>query len=774
MAKDKEDFLKELLNDFKIEASEHLQAIVSGLLELEKNIHGPDKNRLIESVFRETHSIKGAARAVNLLKFERLCMSLEGVFHSIKNGTLELTQPMFDVFFQATDIVDTMLKDLETGKNTIAESNITLIGQKLKSFTDQIQVPSSPQVFAQPAVKRKQPAKAAMSDDNRTLYNPTTEQPESEKTKRPEKEGNSTGSKANKETVRVATSKLFNILRMAEEMIAGKSELVFYNDQLQAIINQLNIWRQKYDERMMLTKKLVENDVIEDFSKEKELLKKIESDLMHLGKNLSQLQRFTGRSVDDLILESKKTLLQPFSSLFLIVPRIVRDLSKEYKKEILLEMQGEEIEIDRRILEQMKDPLIHLIRNCIDHGIETDDERIRKNKPGSGKLLINVESDADQKVKVVIHDDGAGIDREKVIKSAVKAGIIKPEEAKSLSDKEVNMLIFASGVSTSPFITDVSGRGLGMAIVAEKISGIGGNIEVDTIAGKGTTFTITLPQTLATFKGILVKASDNLFLIPTSSVIKAIKIAPGDILTVESKNTLKVNDETIGIVSLADVLNIRKRHSLKKRSTLQALLLQHAQMKMIFIIEEVLGEHEGVVKSLGLQLKHVQNIAGASLLGNGKIAPVLNIPELLKSAAGKSYSEEQSHESASEKDTADKPKHVLVAEDSITVRNMLRNYLESAGFIVKTAVDGQEAYELLQSETFDIVVSDVEMPRMNGFELTAKVRSDVNYGHIPVILVTALETADDRTRGMEAGANAYIVKSSFEKGNLIETINRLI
>lgn len=773
MTKDKEDFLKELLSDFKIEASEHLQAIVSGLLELEKAIQSPEKNRLIESVFRETHSMKGAARAVNLLKFERLCMSLEGVFHSIKNGTLELSKPMFDGFFQATDLVDAMLKDLETGKTTVSESNITLISQKLKSFSEKRLMPPTPQFFTQPAAAPAQPAKTEKTSDNPEVNQNNADQPVIED-KIPDKKNDATEHKTDKETLRVATSKLFEMLQMAEEMIAGKSELEFYSDQMHTFISQITVWRQKYEERLMEEHTLTERSRAEEFSKEKDHLKKIESALILLGKNLDQLQRATGRSIDDLILSIKKTLLQPFSSLFLIVPRIVRDLSKEYNKEISLELQGNEIEIDRRLLEEMKDPMIHLIRNCIDHGIETRKERTRNNKPEAGKLKIAVQNDTDQKIKIVIQDDGAGIDREKVIRSSVKAGIIKPEDAKSLSDKEVNMLIFASGVSTSPFITDVSGRGLGMAIVAEKISGIGGNIDVNTTTGRGTTFTITLPQTLTIFRGILVKASDNLFLIPTSSVIKAIKITPGDILTVESKNTLKVNDETIGIVSLADVLNIRKRHSLKKRHSLQALLLQHAQKKLIFIIEEVLGEHRGVVKSLGPQLKHVNNIAGASLLGNGKIAPVLNIPELLNSAAGKSYTENHSNDSAADKDDAGKPKHVLVAEDSITVRNMLRNYLESAGFIVKTAVDGQEAYEFLQAEPFDIVVSDVEMPRMNGFELTAKIREDLTFGHIPVILVTALETADDRTRGMEAGANAYIVKSSFEKSNLIETINRLI
>ena len=774
MKQNKEDFLKELLDDFKIEASEHLQAIVSGLLELEKDIHNPDKIRLIEIVFRETHSMKGAARAVNLLKFERVCMSLESVFHSIKNGTLMLAGPMFDVFFQTTDLIDALLNDLDKNQNTVSENNITLITHKLKLIADKIELPSTPGIFKQQVLTHSHSQTKEESKDKSVATHAIADQLPKETLLLTENEGEISGLKTEKETVRVVTSKLFDVLQMAEELIAGKSELAFYSNQLQSLISQLTSWRQQYQERIMEEMLLSERRKAEENLKEKDQLKRIEGDLVNLEKSIGQLQRSSGRSIDDLILNIKKTLLQPFSSLLLVVPRIVRDLSKEYNKEILLELHGDEIEIDRRILEQMKDPVIHLIRNCIDHGIETPDVRLRNNKPARGILKIVVKSDSDQKVSILIQDDGAGIDRQQVITSSVKAGIIKAEDAALLTDKEVNMLIFSSGVSTSPFITDVSGRGLGMAIVADNISRIGGTIDIETQKGKGTSFIITLPQTLATFKGILVKASDSIFLVPTSSVVKAIRILPADILTVESKKALKINDETIGIVSLADVLSIRKRHSLSKRQNLQGLLIQHAQKKLIFIIEEVLGEHQGVVKSLGSQLKHVTNIAGACLLGNGQIAPVLNISELLKSASGKSYSGDSTSDNTADKENDGKPKQVLIAEDSITIRNMLRNYLESAGFYVRAAVDGQEAYELLHTEAFDIVVSDVEMPRMNGFELTAKIREDFSYGHLPVILVTALDSADDRTRGMDAGANAYIVKSSFEKSNLIETINRLI
>lgn len=768
MNKEKDDFLKELLNDFKVEAAEHVQAIMSGLLDLEKDLQNPQAQSIIETVFRATHSMKGAARAVNLMQIERLCMSLEGVFHDFKNNKLQPAPEMFELFFQVADTLSLMVKELDTAHRTVSENNINQLGNKLKSLS-QKKTDAPAEVFSPVAAKKE--TTDASAEKKKSL---TNQPKEGEKAKAEPEPVQSAKKAPENETIRVSTAKLYDNLHMAEELIAFKSGLRHYSGQLQQTSAQLNRWRRKYEERLGQADKTKESEEWEMLLKEGEQLKNHESSFVHLAKSFEQLHRTSGRTIDDLILSIKKTMMQPFSSLFMVVPRIVRDLSKEYNKPVNLDMQGAEIEIDRRILEALKDPLIHLIRNCIDHGLETPETRKKHHKSETGQLQLSVYSDTDQKVKIDIRDDGAGINREKLIHAAVKAGIMKAEDVESMSDDELNKLIFASGISTSPFITDVSGRGLGMAIVAEKIAGIGGTIDIKSKPLAGTTFTITLPRTLATFRGILVKASGSLFLIPTTSIIKAVKITADNITTVESKNTLRLQNESIGLVSLASVLGLPKRHVGKSPSSMQGLLLEHALKKLIFIVDEVLGEHEGLVKELGPQLKHINNIAGAILLGDGKIVPVLQIAELIAAASGKALSEDLEEAFSPKKQTKEEPIQVLVAEDSITVRNMLRNYLDSAGFAVQTAVDGLDAYERLQSDSFDIVVSDVEMPRMNGFELTSKIKNDLQLNYLPVILVTALESADDRRRGMDAGANAYIVKSDFEKSNLIDTIQRLI
>ncbi len=778
MGKDKEDFLKELLNDFKIEASEHLQSISNGLLKLEKAFDKPESKEIVENVFREIHSMKGAARAVNQLHIERLCMSMESVFYEVRKGGISLAPHMFDVFLQFTDMLDKMLKEIDHATKSISENNIRKLSVKILSLS---QVKTfSPKKATLPGIiettqsktasQSTAPSKAGVADDISATQG--EEHQAGQQTGVVAQQPQAAVSREH-ETIRVASSKLSEILSRAEELITIKSRLQHQAGQLQALAGQLAFCQKKSEDRYTkLAGDLRKGDSAEA-AREQEQLKKNKSELNALVSSMDHLQRAAGRSVDDLILSIRKSMMQPFSSLFMIVPRIVRDLSKEFNKEVHLDLKGAEIEIDRRILEEMKDPLIHLIRNCIDHGMESREERKRKNKTASGILRIAVSIESGQNIHIEISDDGRGIDREKLIRAAVKSGKVTNEEVQVMSEKEINMLIFTSGVSTSPFITDVSGLGLGMAIVAEKIVGLGGNIDVESKKDKGTSFSISLPQTLATFKGVHVEASESSFLIPTSAITKALKIVPGDIRKVESRNTITVANETIGLVSLADVLGIRKRHTGKKSNALQGLVIHYAHKKLVFIVEGVFGEQEGVVKPLGLQPEQVRNIAGAILSGDGTILPVLNVAELMESAVGKSYTAEDDS-AGSNREGGDKQQiRVLVAEDSITVRNMLRNYLESAGLLVTTAVDGLDAYERLQTNTFDIVVSDVEMPRMNGFELAEKIREDAPTNSLPVILVTALESADDRRRGMEAGANAYIVKSSFEKGNLIDTIKRL-
>ncbi len=731
MDKKQEAFLLELISDFKIEGAEHHKVITGGLLKLEKYPPEEVMKPLIETIFREVHSLKGAARAVNQNDIERLCQTIEGVFHHAKQGKFTFTSPMFDTLYKAVDILGVMLLEVEQKDKRIGANILLQVMRRIEAMQHVEETA--------PAVETGK--SSAVTDlAGMVLPDPVSEQwtdpPLSDQGIKKAVDSEIIDSLASGDTVRISTLKLGILLREAEEFISVKATLGFYIREIQKIQN---------------------------------------SELGPLLKDMDRFHRTMSRMVDDLLLDIKTTLLYPFSSLLGIVPKIVRDLTKSHDKEVDLSISGAEIEIDRRILEELKDPLIHLIRNSIDHGIEKPETRKLAGKSPAGILEITVRQVSGREVELHIRDDGAGVDKEKVIQSAIQMGAVTIDVASKMTDSEIFSMIFRSGVSTSPFITDISGRGLGMAIVAEKVAKLGGSIELVSRPGEGTTFIINLPVTLSTFRGILVKVSNQFFIIPTTAVERAIRVNLQQIKSVESKNIITQNNESFALVRLGDALGIPPVTMKKEDGSLKpVLILVVAQKRIAFMVDEVMGEQEGMVKNLGPQLIHVRNVAGATVLGDGRVIPILNIQELMESAADISYPINSGKTEAEPESSETHSKHILVAEDSITLRSLLRNIIESSGYQVKTAVDGMEAFQFLKNESFDLVVSDVEMPRMNGFDLTARIRSDKMLAETPVILVTALDSADDRQRGMESGANAYIVKGSFEQSNLIETIHRLL
>jgi two-component system chemotaxis sensor kinase CheA len=380
----------------------------------------------------------------------------------------------------------------------------------------------------------------------------------------------------------------------------------------------------------------------------------------------------------------------------------------------------------------------------------------------------------------MVSDDGKGIDKDKVLKAALKAGVLSVEAAEMLEPDDILSLIFQSGVSTSPIITDLSGRGLGLSIVREKVENLNGKCSMDTKKNIGTTFRILLPMTMATFRGILVSLGDFLFIVPTINVEKVMRVKSEDISTIKNHETIKIDEEILSVVSLAEILglpDLLKSNSRSKSSGpeysnhIRIVVLVSGDARIAFKVDEVLDEQQVLVKGIGKLLNRVTNISGATILGSGKIVPVLHVADLMRSAA---LVRGKIKETTEEGKAMTKSGRILVAEDSITSRTLLKSILETAGYQVITAVDGINAFTLAKSEEFDLVVSDVDMPRMNGFELTKKIRGDKKLNETPVVLVTSLETREDLERGMEVGADAYIVKSSFDQGNLLEVIKKLI
>lgn len=724
MGKKEDDFLKKLIATFKVEADEHIKAMQSGLLALEKKPDVATQRNIIETIFREAHSLKGAARSTNLVEIETLCQFLESVFAALKRNDIGVSHEFFDGVHACLDFLNMIVLSAEAERTSAETKRLRELQQHLetlvKSSTSPVQKEELTKEGISPAITEK---KLMLSD-----------------------------------TVRVATEKLDALFLETEELLSAK---------LSAAQNVLELRELK----SVFASVKKENAVLNGDS-----VKMFENKLAALMRSAEQHVRSLGGMTDTLLSDMKKVSMLPFSSLFEILPKLVRDLSRDMGKDVELSLQGGEIEIDRRILEEMKDPLIHLVRNSIDHGLEKPDERRKNGKPRQGLLSISVTPRDGNKIELLISDDGNGIDVDKVSSSAVKLGLITREETKRLERHELLSFIFQSGVSTSPIISDLSGRGLGLAIVREKVEKLDGMISVETHPDAGTVFQIVLPLTLASFRGVLVRAGEHHFIVPTTSVERAARIKRRDIKTIENRETIPLDGQAVSLVRLKDALGlpVNGKRSADGAAPLSVLVLGSAEKRIAFLVDEVSGEQEVLVKSLGKQLARVKNISGATVLGTGKVVVVLNVSDVLKSAVSAQRAGSRQPETLNLKPETHKLSRVLVVEDSITSRTLLKNILEASGYDVKTAVDGVDAMTMLKTEMFDVVVSDVEMPRMDGFELTSKIRADKKLSELPVILVTALESREDKERGIDAGANAYIVKSSFDQSNLLGVIKRMI
>jgi two-component system chemotaxis sensor kinase CheA len=490
--------------------------------------------------------------------------------------------------------------------------------------------------------------------------------------------------------------------------------------------------------------------------------------LATLAQSAQQDARTIGKLVDNLLQGSRSLLLMPFSTLSTGYPGMVADLCRDLGKQAAISLHGESVELDKRILDELKDPLLHLLRNCLDHGIEPPDERVRRGKPAQGTVSISASHGDAGKVDIVVTDDGGGIDAAAVRAAAVRHGLLNEEEAARLGDAESRELIFRSAISTRATVTRLSGRGLGLAIVREKVEKLGGRVAVDSVPGRGTTFRMSLPVLMAAFRGVLVEACGRCFVAPSAHVERVARVASGEVKTVEGRESVAIAGKPLMLARLGDLLEIAGNAPSAGEAYLSVLVLVFGGQRIACAVDAILGEQEVLVKPLKKPLVRVRNISGATVLESGRIAPVLNIPDLLRST------QTIRHRPSAAALRVDSKKAVLVAEDSITSRMLIAGILEAAGYQVSTAVDGIDAITQLRSGSFDLLVSDVDMPRLDGFGLTSTVRADKRLADLPIVLVTARETNEDRERGVDAGANAYIVKRSLEQSGLLEAVRRLL
>lgn len=742
-----EEIIAQLMATFNTEAEEHVNALNDNLLILEKRPAGKEALAAMEELFREAHSLKGAARAVDLLSVEELAHGIENVFSSVKKKEVALTGELFDLLYRSVDLIGSITQAAAEGAGQ-PDANIALVLQSLESASQnkplqQVEEPSSVDETQESVVTHHQG-----------------------------------GSK----TIRVATNKLDSLMIHVEELLVSKIRTEQRLSDLKGLKSQMAFWykswlkvkhaAEKLNTASALGYETEAGNVLRFLANNEQQLKSLSSKLGTLTQEFDRDNLRMSLITEDLQHDIRKVRMLPISTIFSGYERLVRDVAKQSKKEVALRVFGSGTELDKKVLEGIKDPIMHILRNSVDHGLESPEMRVTHGKPKQGTVVLRAMQQGGS-ILIEVEDDGAGIDIAKVRKKALDSGMMSAVELRTLSDREVMFLIFKSGFSTAGAVSNVSGRGVGLDVVRQNVEALKGMIELESTLGVGTKFSIILPLTLSTSRVLLAKASGETFAVPTSSIERILRVSKSQIHTVGNKQAVKIDERPVSLVRLDEILELPASELVQEISErIPVIVLGSAEKRVAFAVEGLVGETEVVVKSLSKQMSRVRNVAGATILGTGKVVMILNVADLLKSArsrdaVGDLFAVKEAPEQK-------RQSSVLVVDDSITTRTLEKNILEAAGFRVHVARDGLEAMETLKHISCDLVVSDVDMPGMNGLDLTAKLKSDQKLKDKPVVLVTSLESQDDRERGIEVGADAYIVKSGFNQQDLLHTIQQLL
>lgn len=723
-----------LMATFRVEAQEHLQALNANLQALERDPAGDRAPALLEATFRAMHTLKGAARSVSQGEVEALCHASESLLSDLKRGQLPLDRSALDRLQEAVDGLTRLLSG--GGGARQDEPGHRLDRQATAPATASREAPADP--AQSPLAASALPNVSAVRD-----------------------------------SLRVATTRLEALTLRSEELLAAKLAAAERAREVLALADALETCRAALGRAPAGAGAAADGQQRQGGEIES-ALHAAAARARELQARLARDARATAVGVDGLSDEVRRLRMTPAASVLDLFPPMVRGLAREQGKEIEWVALGADLELDSRVLEGLKDPLIHLVRNAIDHGIEAPAARLAAGKPARGRVAVVIAPLEGGQLEIRVEDDGGGIDPQRVREAAVRGGLLAATSG-DLADEAVADLACWSGLSTSPIITEVSGHGLGLAIVKERVEGLRGRLRLESRAGQGLTVRMVVPASIATFRGLLVRCGPQAFLLPIESVERVIRVAPQQIEQVDGRDVIRTDGGELGgqplfVARLADLLQMDGAEApLEPESQRPCAVVRAERGRLGLIVDEILGDREVLQRELCPPLRRVRSVAGAGLLGSGQLVLTLRPSDLLRGAA-----QPRRPAVAARPAPSRRASRVLVVDDSITTRTMERHLLEAAGYEVVVAVDGIDAWTPLKTGPVDLVVSDVDMPRMDGFGLTARIRADPELAALPVVLVTALESREDKERGIEVGANAYVVKSSFDQSNLLDIIRRLV
>ena len=763
---------RELMAIFQTELDEHLSHLSQEALALEQDGDPVQRLERINTVFRAAHSLKGAARAVNLNDISQLAHRLEDTLGAIRKGDLTLRPEHADLILAAVDAIKAAMEGHLNG-SPLTEAQLETL------FSAPPAPPAAP--VSSPAVAHAPPV--AVSKVEVPPPAPLVSIPPvpTEATAPPQADEAPTVLRQTgvQDTVRVATAKLDGLMDALGELLVVRMRTDRVVEQAQTVEQQMRDWQKKWRrvrpgyqrwQKRGGPPSETEWAVMADFfARHESDLNALHFELSALRAQLTQDRNHLQLVTDDLQNGIRSTRMLPMTTLFNQFPRMVRDLARERGKDILLQLDGGDTEIDRQVLELSKDPLTHLLRNAVDHGIETPSQRTAFGKPPQGLIRLSAEPRGNHLV-IEVADDGRGIDLDAVRRAALHRGLVGVQEAAALNEEAILNLIFHAGLSTAPQVSDLSGRGVGLDVVRTNLEQLRGLARIVNRPGQGVTFSLLLPLTLATSQVLLVETGGQTVALPATNVERILRIPAQRIGQVDGQPVIHVEGRSLPLLSLARLLRWPVLEApVASEDRLPVVVVSVLDKRLALRVDDFLATQEVVIKPLGRQLQRVRNVAGVTLLGDGRLIPVLNVADLIKAIQ---------HEPAAAPllVAATEPRRIVVADDSITTRTLEKNILENAGYEVRAFADGQEVWDWLRRDDHrlpDAIVSDINMPRMDGFALAAAVKSDPRFSQLPVVLVTSLDSPEDRLQGMEAGADAYMVKSLFDQRELLAVIDQL-
>ncbi|MFA5843256.1 MAG: hybrid sensor histidine kinase/response regulator [Coriobacteriia bacterium] len=753
------------IGKFQEEAQEYLQRLNEGVITLEGD---PGNRELIDQMLRDAHTLKGSSRMVGLLEIADVAHRLEDIMVKVRDGLMAYTPQMSDPFFEALDAI-VFLSD-NAGKDVAGQLDIPGLLARLGAIADSGEVAVAPEPVETPAPAVIAGEDDGEDDDEGDVAEASEAHDASEGPQRAKRD--ETLKAKVQHTVRVRTSQVDTLLNLVSEVVITQIKAEQRSFDLRAVQSETaDIWSSWV--RMRAAVSALEDgseSLGEEIASLDGLLADWRGRLGSFAKDYVDDVSRTSTVVADLQEHAMRLRMLPVATVFNTFPRAVHDLAHDFHKEVELEMHGEDTELDKKVLEEINDPLIHIMRNAVDHGIESPATRVAQGKPSRGTISMSARQEGDH-IVIEVSDDGAGIDPELVRTAAVRKGFVGEAEARSMSEREATYLIFEAGFSTSPIITEISGRGVGMDVVREfVVDKLKGSLDLDTKLGEGTTFRLTIPLTLAIIRALLLRCGGQTFALPTASIEETLRIEPSQIIKVEGREVVRRQRRTIPLVHLADILGLPVTE--RDGSKIRIVVVGFSGHRMGYIVDELVGEQQIVIKTLGSHLKGVDNIAGVTVLGAGEIVPILNVPDLMTNARTRSGLRRATV--SAENENAG-PKRVLICEDSFTTRELERSIFEAAGYEVEVATDGAMGLSMLREGLqIDAVVTDVQMPNMNGFEFTRAVKNDAQLHTTPIVIVTSLERDEEKAEGIDAGADAYITKSVFNQDTLLDTVERLI